>query len=553
MLQKLVIRNFAIIDNLVLNPCDELTTVTGETGAGKSIILGALSLILGDRADTSAIINKDEKTVIEGYFDVSGNAAFRSAVVTEGLDDEPQCIVRREIAVSGKSRAFINDTPVTLQTLNKLTSMLVDLQQQFGHLALEEDAFQINTIDAIADTTTDAAGYKTLYNKWRDTERLLLTKKEEYARQQQAADYRQYLLDELTQAAFSPNEIEQAEQQLKEMAHAEKIRATLQALSFGLSEGEQPMVNELRRLIQQLQHISDVFPSSAEVLERLQSAWAELKDIAGEVEVLQDKVTIDDELMAQLQQRADLGNKLLKKHAVTDTAGLLQLQEDLEQSMNSSKDLEAEIASLEQRLDKLYNDVTKAASRLSSARHKVVPGFEQEVTRLLGLVGMPNARLSVAITNTHPGPYGIDNIAFLIDANRSGSAQPLHKAASGGEMSRILLCIKSLVAKALHIPTLVFDEVDTVISGEAARQVGFLLRSLSAHHQVICITHQPQVAARGKCHFYVYKDAGKGDGRISTKVKLLLPDERIHAIARMIGGEQPSELAIANAKELMND
>lgn len=550
MLQKLVIRNYAIIDNLTIEPGQGLNTITGETGAGKSIMLGALSLILGERADTSVLINKEEKSVIEGYFDVQGNKAFEAALQIAELDYEPQCIIRREIAASGKSRAFVNDTPVTLQTLNALTSLLVDLQQQFGHLALEEDGFQVNTLDALADTLADVAAYTQVYAAWKQAQRQLNEKKAVLARQKQEADYKQYLLDELVQAALKPDEIEHAEQQLKQMAHAERILSVLQGAQQALTEGEQPMVNELRRLTQQLQGIADVYPDIKPVQERLSSVWAELKDVAGEIENEQGKISLDPAVMDELQQRVDLGYKLLKKHTLKSTAELIALQRQLELELSDVTALDDSIGRLEKECTQLLKELTTLAAALSKKRKAAVPAFNKRMNELLALVGMPNARFEVQVTEIEPGVHGADRVVFLLDANKSGQFLPLHKAASGGEMSRIMLCIKSMVAKALHLPTLIFDEVDTGISGEAARQVGMLLKSLADYHQVICITHQPQVAARGLHHFFVYKDA-TGNGKISTKVRLLPREERILAIARMIGGEQPSEAAISSAKELV--
>jgi len=550
MLQKLVIKNYAIIDHLTIEPDAHLNTVTGETGAGKSIILGALSLILGERADTSVLINKNEKSVVEGYFDVSDNEVFKVALQEAELDYDAQCIIRREIAVSGKSRAFINDTPVTLNLLNKLTSLLVDLHQQFGHLALEEDNFQMEALDAIGNTAAIAASYHKLYVRHKKVKQQLTEQTELRAKWQQEADYKQYLLDELVQAGFKENEIEDAEQQLKQMAHAERIISVLQGAQIILDEGEQPLVNELKRISQQMAGITDVLPGIKPLQERITSVWAELKDISGELEHEAGKVTLNPAVMEELQQRNDLGYKLLKKHGLKTTAELLALQARLEEELKATLNVNEAIERLSKEEAVLYKELLASAEELSAMRKKTIPSFTGRINELLVLVGMPNARFDVRIEQTLPTAQGIDHVQYLLDANKSGQFQLLQKAASGGEMSRIMLCIKSLTAKALHMPTLIFDEVDTGISGEAARQVGVLLRELSAYHQVICITHQPQVAARGSRHFYVYKEADKNE-RLTTKIKVLKPDERVLAIARMIGGEQPSEAAISNARELV--
>ena len=550
MLQKLVIKNYAIIDHLVIEPDKGLNTITGETGAGKSIILGALSLILGERADTSVLINTNEKSVVEGYFDVSGNELFKKALADAELDYEPQCIVRREIAVNGKSRAFVNDTPVTLNVLNKLASLLVDLHQQFGHLALEEDNFQMATLDAIGAATEVAESYRQLYYRHKKVKQKLADNRERQSQWQKDADYKQYLLEELVQAGFKPEEIENAEIQLKQMGHAEHIRGVLAVGRQMLLEGEQPLVNELKRLSQQLQGILEVMPSIRPLQERILSAWAELKDIAGELEDAEGKVTLDAEEMETLQQRVDIGYKLMKKHGMRATTELLDLQGRLEDELKATLDVNDAIERLAEEEGALFKEVVAQSAKLSALRKKVIPSFTARINELLVLVGMPNARFEVRLEVIQPTSHGADDIQFMLDANKSGVFQLLQKAASGGEMSRIMLCIKSLTARALHMPTLIFDEVDAGISGEAARQVAILLRELSAYHQVICITHQPQVAAKGAMHFFVYKEDDV-NGRLTTRVRVLKQQERVLAIARMIGGEQPSEAAISNARELV--
>lgn len=552
MLQKLVIRNYAIIDHLSLEPDAHLNTVTGETGAGKSIILGALSLILGDRADSSVLINKEEKCVVEAHFDVAGNKGFAAAIKEEDLDNEATCIIRREIAVSGKSRAFINDTPVNLATLNKLTSRLVDLHQQFDHLALQDDSFQLDVLDAVAKNDGLKKEYSAQYRAWRKTEAELERLRSQQSTWQKEADYKQFLLDELVQAAYKENEIEEADAQLKSLSHAERITGALATARIALEEGELPMVNEIRKIVQSLQSLSDLLPASKPVCERLSSVHAELKDLVSEIATLEESVSLDPALMLQLQERVDLGYKLFKKHGVKSTAELLELQAALEASLQESLNVTDNIERLEKESAALLRQANATGKTLSEQRQKASPGIAKEVNKLLHLVGMPNAQFEIRIAPLKaPSGTGLDAVSFLLDANKSGQFQPLHKAASGGEMSRIMLSIKSLTAQAMELPTLIFDEVDTGISGEAAKQVGYLLRDLAKYHQVICITHQPQVAARGAKHFFVYKDAGDGKRRITTKVRTLESSERVEAIARMIGGEQPGEAAMQHARELV--
>jgi len=551
MLQKLIIKNYAIIDHLELMPDKGLNIVTGETGAGKSILLGALSLVLGDRADTSVLINKEEKCIAEAFFDIKDNIAFRAALQTQGFDDDTECIIRREIAPSGKSRAFINDTPVTLGILNELASLLVDLHRQFGHLALKDVDFPIEVVDAVAQNTALCHEYETLFKEYRKTEDQLNEYKTQLAKLQKEADYKQFLLDELVQAALKENEIEHAEQQLKQISHSERIIATLQNSLLSMTEGETPVINEIKRLIQQLQSIADVLPAIIPLSQRMNTVYEEFKDIRSEIEGLENSISFDQDVMLQLQERIDTGYKLLKKHALATTNDLLSLQQKLEQELNITLNIDEQIAVLSKQKEELYHKLVAKAEELSARRKKQALPTSGQVNELLAKVGMPNARFKIAITQQELGPSGIDNITFLFDANKSGQFLPVEKVASGGEMSRIMLCIKSLTAKAMQLPVLVFDEVDTGISGEAAKQVGILLRELASYHQVLCITHQPQVAAKGSKHFYIYKEESKNQ-KIVTKVRVLQSDERISVIAKMIGGENPSTAAMQNALELVS-
>ena len=552
MLQKLRIHNYAIIDHLTLLPDAHLNTITGETGAGKSIVLGALSLILGERADTSVLINKEEKCVVEGYFDVAKNEAFKLQLQAHDLEIEPICIIRREIAVSGKSRAFINDTPVTLQVLNELTPFLVDLQQQFGHLALEQDTFQIDIIDALAQHATLLQSYQKLFSVYKKTQQQLQQLQTQQANWDKEFAYNSFLLNELVEANFKSMEIEELANQLKELSNVERIQQALQYAQHALLESDQALNLELKKVLQQLQGIHAVYPKVAPITERVESAYIELKDIATELSSLQDSISLNPAALEQLQERVDLGYKLLKKHQVTTTDELLAIQKQLQASVGASEHIHVQIETLQKELAALTSEVSNVASLIHEGRVGVIATFEQATNTLLSAVGMPNARFKVRIdSNDQFNTYGNDTVQFLLDANKSGQFLPLHKAASGGEMSRIMLCLKSQTAAALALPTLIFDEVDTGISGEAAKQVGALLKQLALHHQLICITHQPQVAAKGDAHFYVYKEENNA-GAVRTQMKVLNKDERIVAIAKMIGGENPSDTAVLTAKELLS-
>ena len=550
MLQKLIVNNYAIIDHLSFEPDGKLNIITGETGAGKSIILGALSLILGVRADTSVLINKEEKCVVEAYFDVVGNSLFAELLKEHDVDHDDICIIRREIGKSGRSRAFVNDTPVTLGVLEELTGKLVDLHQQFDHLSLESDYFQLNIIDALSGNNAVLKEYGSIYTTYSSKKHRLAKLKAEQAHSIAEKDYKQFQLSELEEAAFKNNEIEDAEQQLRQLENGERILGVLQYGTSLLEDGEQPLVNELKRLSQQLDSIQTVMEGVPELYNRVESAYIELKDIAQELSAVGDKVLLDEQLIQELRDRVDLGNKLMKKHAVQTTDDLIAIQLRLSDELGKDQQADEEILVLEKDVEELYGNLIVAGNELTASRVGVVDGLCNKMNELLALVGMPNARFKVDITQVKdPSVYGLDAVTFLLDANKSGVLAPIYKAASGGEMSRIMLCLKSLTAKALQLPTLIFDEVDSGISGEAAKQVGVLLRELATYHQVICITHQPQVAGKGTRHFFVFKQ--DISGKIATQIRVLSDKERVEAIARMIGGDTPSEAAINNAKELI--
>ena len=550
MLQKLFIRNYAIIDELTITFDDRLNVITGETGAGKSIILGAFSLILGERADTSVLHTNGEKCIVEASFEVSRNESFLRQLQQQELDVEPVCIIRRELSPSGKSRAFVNDTPVTLQVLNALASMLVDLHRQTDTRALLENDFRFAVTDAMAGTQEALKQYqqnfkdfKTQQNRYQQ----LLQEQEQWNRD---AGYHQFLLEELAQAAFQEEELETCAIRMKQLSHAEQVRNTMESVYFGLEGREAAINDELKKMQQQLEALIDLHPEAASLSQRMESALLELRDIAGALQSLQQDVDMDPEHLQQLQERMDLGYRLLKKHQVATTADLLAIQQQLDGKLQANHSADEELHELKTALDTLEVSLMQQAAAISTQRRSCTSEFVNKINELLHLVGMPNASVAIDIT---PGTtlhfWGIDDIAFLLDANKSGKFLPVQKAASGGELSRIMLCIKTLTAKALALPTLIFDEVDTGISGEAARQVGILLRSVADVHQVLCITHQPQVAGKGNRHFYVYKSEGAA-GKITTQIRLLNDEEHIEAVARMISGDPPSEAALENAREL---
>lgn len=548
MLQKLIIRNYAIIDHLEVDFSGNLNVITGETGAGKSIILGALSLILGDRADPGVLFDKQSKCVIEGFFKVKKSlvAAFFQE---HELDLEDQVLIRREISAAGKSRAFINDTPVNLSQLTELSHFLVDLHQQFDTLELGDSGFQREVLDALVNQPAQLQQYQQQYQRYVQVQRQLKQLQDQRDNANKELDYNKFLLDELSDASFSPNEIESLDEELKILSHAEEIRNTLSRVYFQLKEDEQPVLQQLKQIQSSVQGLSAFHKEAPAIAERLQSAYVELQDITSEIGHMNDQVQFDGARIEVVNERLSLGYRLFKKHGVQTTAELLDIQEKLSSSIEGVLNLDERLSALEKELAELEQSLRAKADVITAARTSQGAPFEKSVNSLLAQVGMPNAQLKAAITQGELNAYGQDTIEFLFDANKSGHFAPVRKVASGGELSRLMLCIKSLVAQSVALPTLIFDEIDTGISGEAARQVGFIMEGMARGHQIICITHQPQIAGKADAHYFVFKDAR--EGKVTTNVRLLSREERINKIAQMMSGEKPTAAALENARELV--
>jgi DNA repair protein RecN (Recombination protein N) len=549
MLQRIHIQNYAIIDELSIDFSARMNVITGETGAGKSILMGALSLILGDRADTSVLLEGNKKCVVEGEFAVEGRKEALAFCRANDLDAEEEVVIRREIAPSGKSRAFVNDTPVNLEQLRKLGSMLVDLHRQFDTLELGESDFQREVLDALAGQAAVVEEYRSLYRGWQAAVKELAAWVERQAQSNKETDYNKFLLDELSEAGFREQELEELDQELTLLSHSEGIKTMLSKVYYELQEGEQPLVQQLRSLHQSLGSYSAYHAGLNALADRMSSVQIELQDIAGEVDHINERVGYDPRRIEEINERLSVGYKLLKKHGLRTTGELISLQQKLELGLRDSLQLGETITAWEREAGRLCQEVKNKAALLSAGRVAQVAGLEERVNKLLKQVGMPNARLRVVVEAAEPGAYGADSIEFLFDANKSNRFEPIRKVASGGELSRLMLCIKSLVAESIDLATLIFDEIDTGISGEAARQVGIILKGLARKRQVICITHQPQIAGKGDTHYFVYKDV-KGEA-IKTRIRLLGQEERITAIAQMLSGEKPTAAALENAREMV--
>ena len=549
MIQRIHIQNYAIIDELSIDFSARMNAITGETGAGKSILMGALSLILGDRADTAVLLQREKKCVVEGTFTMGAKKEALAFFKANDLDAEEEIVIRREIAPNGKSRAFVNDTPVNLEQLRKLSTMLVDLHRQFDTLELGESDFQREVLDALAGQGTVLEEYRAVYRSWQAATRELATLQTQKVQFDKELDYNKFLFDELNEAGLREQELEDLDQELKLLNNSEGIKTALSRVYHDLGEGEHPVVQQLKSLQHSLQTYAAYHPALTGLAERISSAQIELQDIAGEVESINDAVNYDPRRVEQINERLSIGYKLMKKHGVSTTAELLTLQRHLEDKIQDRLQAEESIVVGEKEVARLLQEMKKKATALSKGRQAQTGPLEEQVNRLLKQVGMPNARLKVQVQAAEPGFSGMDAIEFLFDANKSNRYEPVRKVASGGELSRLMLCIKSLVAESIDLATLIFDEIDTGISGEAARQVGIILKSLSKKRQVICITHQPQIAGKADAHYFVYKEV-KGEA-IKTRIRLLDQDERITAIARMLSGEKPTAAALENAREMV--
>lgn len=549
-LKKLHIQNYAIIEEMEIDFPGHLSIITGETGAGKSILMGALSLILGDRADTAVLLNRAKKCFVEGVFQVAGKKEVKHFLRENDLDAEEELAIRREISASGKSRAFVNDTPVNLDQLRQLSSLLVDLHRQFDTLALGESDFQREVLDALAGQNDLLLQYQTIYTQWQHSCRGLEELQQQKNQFTKEYDYNKFLFDELEEAALQENELEEADAALQLLNNSEGIKTCLSRVSNELDEGEQPMVQQLKMLLNQLQPFTNYHSALPSLLQRLQSAQVELKDIAGEIEHINDQVQYDPQKVEQLNEKISTGYKLLKKHGVKTTNELLAIKNQLEEKLQAVLNIDDAISTKEKVVEQLVQQADSLAAQLSANRCKQVKPLQDKVNKLLSQVGMPNARLQVDIQPLNNlQHHGKDAIEFLFDANKSNRFEPIRKVASGGELSRLMLCIKSLVAKSLDLPTLIFDEIDTGISGEAARQVGIIMKELAVKRQVISITHQPQIAGKADAHFFVYKEI-RGQA-VKTGIRLLSQEERITTIAKMLSGEKPTAAALENAREMV--
>ncbi len=552
MLSRLTINNYALIDNLDIELDAGLNIITGETGAGKSIILGALSLILGQRAESKYFFNQQKKCVIEGIFRIEG-FHLKKYFEENDLDYETETVLRREISSDGKSRAFVNDSPVNLTSLKQLGEKLIDIHSQHATAEINDPGFQLLVVDSITNHPELLEKYRNAFFIHRKSSTQLQQLIEESEKAKQEEDYLQFQFDELEKAALIEDEQENLEQELYALNNAEEIKRNLLSVNYLLQDGDTAAVNQFKESLQLLTSLEKYNAKAAELGQRLSSITIELKDIAAEVEDLEQATQIDEARSEQISDRLALIFSLQKKHRVSSNAELLQIQEELSSKLNNIQSGDDAIEKLNKQIDKQNTELQKMAVQLSSNRKKAIPEIEKQILKTLSDVDMTQAVLKIENNIAAKEAFdknGIDHVCFMFSANKGHKLAEMSKVASGGELSRVMLSIKSLISRYTALPTIIFDEIDTGVSGEVANKVGLVMEQLSQFLQVVTITHLPQIASKGKSHFLVYKnDTGKIP---STKIKKLTEEERVLEIAKMLSGSKPGESALQNARELLN-
>lgn len=549
MLTHLSIKNYLLIDNLELDLTSGLTIITGETGAGKSILLGAIGLLLGQRAETKVLFDQQSKCVIEGTFDISGYELkdFFDAVE---LDYFPSTIIRREISPAGKSRAFVNDTPVTLDLLKRITEQLVDIHSQHDNILLGDGAVQVELMDAFAGNRELLTAYRSDFKAWKQAEEALENLVREAGNLSKEHDYHRYLWEELDKANLRENELEDLENELAVLENAAEIKSRFIQVYQNLEGQEFSVISLVNESMSLLNQVNRLAPAYQQFSERLSNVAVELKDLSGEIGDMADNVEINDERLSEVNERLDLLYKLIKKHQVVKVDELIQIRDELKVKIDQFENLDADLNKARSRAEGARSKMLKSGEALSKSRKSAVPSFEHLITEIVRDLGIVNAVFRIHIGDARqPGLNGTDLIEFLFSANKGMQPQPLKNVASGGEFSRLMLAFKYAVAGKKELGTLIFDEIDSGISGEVARKMGGILQQMGQRHQLLTITHLHQIAAFGKEHFYVYKDHD-GDVTVS-RIRKLSPEERILELAQMIGGQNPSEAVISNARELL--
>ncbi len=553
MLQSIHIQNYALIDKLDIDFMPGFSVITGETGAGKSIILGAIGLLLGQRADMKAIKNGASKCIVEARFHIVsyGLESFFNELDLEY--DPEECILRREVSANGKSRAFINDTPASLAQMKALGEKLIDIHSQHQNLLLNKEGFQLTILDILAQDDKQLASYKQMYADYKNTCKELDTLIGQAEKSKQDEDYLRFQLEQLEEAGLRNGEQAELEQEAETLSHAEDIKAGLYRAGMLIDNTDSySILSQTKECIQTLQGISSVYPSASEWSERLQSCYIELKDIAHDLSSAEEDVEFNPERLDYVNQRLNLIYNLQQKHRADSIEELIDLAKNYQKQLNDIASFDDRISGLRAEKDTLYNKVLEQAALLTRLRTGAAHLIEEQMKKLLVPLGMPNVRFAVELTSRkEPDINGMDNVTFLFSANKNGTLQNVASIASGGEIARVMLSLKAMIAGAVKLPTIIFDEIDTGVSGSIAEKMALIMRDMgNQNRQVISITHLPQIAARGTTHYKVYKE--DTDTGTNSYIRKLTPDERIHEIAHMLSGSTLTEAALNNARALLS-
>ncbi|HHT28829.1 MULTISPECIES: DNA repair protein RecN [Petrimonas] len=550
MLKSLAIENYALIDSLQIDFDKGFSVITGETGAGKSIILGALSLILGQRADSRFIKQNEQKCTIEGIFDLSRYDLQQFFDEREWEYDPDECILRREIWTNGKSRAFVNDSPVYLNDLKELGDRLIDVHSQHQNLSLNDNLYQLNALDILADSKEERELFRRAFQEYEACRKELIDLQEQSRKNREEADYLQFQFDNLAGAKLQAGEQERLEAELETITHAEEIKSSLFAVTDSLSGEGDSVEQRLKTIADRLKGIQRVFPVASELGQRVESAYIELKEVRIEAERYFDGIEYNAGRQQLVEERLSLIYDLQKRHSASSVEKLLEIQEQLENRLKGIQSLDEHLDLLEKEMSEKQQAMLQRAEILSKKRGSALQPVEKLLTEKLIYLGMPNARFRIEVTSkSNPDMTGKDSVNFLFSANKNSPLMPVAQVASGGEISRLMLCLKSMIAGATALPTVIFDEIDTGTSGEIADKMGSIMQDMAHDMQVIAITHLPQIAAKGTKHYTVYKE--DRDETTLTRMSLLTPDERVMEIARMLSGAEVTDQAVENARVML--
>lgn len=550
MLKSLFIQNFVLIDSLDIQFDKGFSVITGETGAGKSIILGALSLVLGQRADGKSIKRGADKCIIEAVFDISPYR-LEPFFLENDLDyDAESCILRRELFASGKSRAFVNDSPVPLSVVKELGSRLIDIHSQHQNLLLGDNRFQLKVVDVMGENEILLILYRKEYLHYQSLKKELKELKDKAARTKQEEDYVRFQLEQLHEASLVPGEQEELEQEQETLSHAEEIKGSLYKITELLDGEELGSVRLIKEAFSMADSLERYYPKAKEISERLRSAYIDLNDLASETDVLKEDIEFNPERLEWVNDRLNTLYSLQQKHRVSAVEELLEIREKYESQLKEIDSFDEQINLINRQLDLSHKELLQQASVLSNQRKIAAGAMAEQLVKMVLPLGMPHVRFRVDILpKEEPGSDGMDEVRFMFSANKSGDLQPVAQTASGGEISRLMLCLKAMIAGFTALPAIIFDEVDTGVSGDIADKMGDIMQELGTKMQVFTITHLPQIAAKGKEHYFVYKE--DTSDRTVTRIKHLSAKERIKEVARMLSGASLTEASLANAKELL--